>query len=426
MKKILAFFLLAAATLVIAAEPLKITTDKPEGVYTDADKEIVFKVTPLPAADEMIECRLRYNAGNSQRAEMAADGTVKVPVKTGWVRLDAVRMNKEGKRVGKAAMKGALCNVPDIKAGAIDPEDFDAFWAAEIAKMNKVPMNPVLEEVTGTPENKNGTIRIWKFKLDCGEGNFAYGFLAMPANAKPGTLPAIAQFRGAGTFTLQKAPVYYAKNGIHVIMSPHMTECGRDAAYDKEMRKALNGYMRWNSDNRDKYYMKGMILRAVRTMQFIKSLPEWDRKTLVTHGESQGGFQSLVAAVLTPEVTFCLAMVPALSDHQAYRIGYVNGWPKLIINPAFKKPTQKLMQDRDATVPYFDCVNFARRAHCKTWISTGLQDAVCPPTGVCAVYNVLPANIEKQLYIAPDRGHNAGYPSAGKPLDEMLNVNGSK
>ena len=166
-----------------------------------------------------------------------------------------------------------------------------------------------------------------------------------------------------------------------------------------------------------------MILRAVRTMQFIKSLPEWDKKTLVTHGESQGGFQSLVAAVLTPETTFCLAMVPALSDHQGYRIGYPNGWPNLIaVHPSIKKPTQKHYQAIDAAAPYFDCVNFARRAHCKTWISTGLQDNVCPPTGVCAVYNVLP--VEKQLYIAPHRGHNAGYPAAGPVLDEMLNVKG--
>lgn len=421
MKKLLTFLLTCAAAL-LTAGPLTITTDKPEGVYTDADKEIVFKVSPLPGEDEEIVCRLQINRQNGTKVEMAADGTVKVPVTTGWIRLDAVRVNKKGKTTGKA-MKGALCNVPEIKAGAVEPEDFDAFWAAEIAKMNKVPMNPVFEEVTGTPENQNGAIRIWKFKLDCGEGNFAMGYLAMPANAKPGTLPAIAQFRGAGTYTLQKAPVYYAKNGIHVMMSPHMTEGGKGAAYDKAMRKALNGYMRRDADNRDKYYMKRMILRAVRTMQFIKTLPEWDKKTLVTHGESQGGFQSLVAAVLTPETTFCLAMVPALSDHQGYRIGYPNGWPNLIaVHPGIKKPTQKLYQAIDAAAPYFDCVNFARRAHCKTWISTGLQDNVCPPTGVCAVYNVLP--VEKQLYIAPHRGHNAGYPAAGPVLDEMLNIKG--
>ena len=225
MKKLLTFILLTAAVLLDAADPVKITTDKPDGVYTFADKKIVFTVSPLPGEGEMIECRLQVNRQNSRKVEIAADGTVTVPVQTGWIRLDAVRVNAKGRTTGKA-MKGALCNIDQIQPGAVDPVDFDAFWTAEIATMNTVPMNPVLEEVAVIAPAYNGKIRIWKFKLDCGEGNFAYGFLSMPADAKPGTLPAIAQFRGAGTYGLPVPSTYYAQNGIHVIMSPHMTECG--------------------------------------------------------------------------------------------------------------------------------------------------------------------------------------------------------
>ncbi|MBO5681214.1 MAG: hypothetical protein J6T08_05815, partial [Lentisphaeria bacterium] len=95
MKKILTLLLTCAAAL-LTAGPLTITTDKPEGVYTNGDKEIVFKVSPLPGEGEEIVCRLQINRQNGTKVEMAADGTVKVPVTTGWIRLDAVRVNKKG------------------------------------------------------------------------------------------------------------------------------------------------------------------------------------------------------------------------------------------------------------------------------------------------------------------------------------------
>ncbi len=306
-------------------------------------------------------------------------------------------------------------NIKKIKAGANCPADFDEFWNEQLKKMRSVPMNPILEEV-----NVNETdIRAWKFKLDCGENNFAYGYIAMPAKADPKSLPAIAQFHGASTMGIRQPGTYYAHSSIHVVMSPHQTECGREPEYYKDFQKSNSGYAKRNADNRDAYYMKGMILRVLRTLEFIKTYREWDGKNLVTHGESQGGFQALVGAALDDDVSFCLSMVPAMSDHLGYKRGNKNGWPQ-VLNIRDGKPADDFSERAERILPYYDNVNFAKRITCPTWISTGLLDNTCPPTGVVAVYNNLPKNTEKHLYIAPNAGHGAGYPGVVDSLHSIV------
>ncbi len=305
--------------------------------------------------------------------------------------------------------------IETIKAGADCPSDFHHFWDEQIKKMRAVPMNPVLEEVSV----KEADIRAWKFKLDCGDNNFAYGYIAMPAKADPKSLPAIAQFYGASTMGAQRPGTYYAHHAINVVMSPHQTECGQTPEYYRNFRKANLGYAKRNTDNRDTYYMKGMILRVVRTLEFIKTYQEWDGKTLVTHGESQGGFQALVGAALDKDVSFCLAMVPAMSDHLGYKNGNQNGWPQ-VLTMKDGVPADDFSKKAEKVLPYYDNVNFAKRITCPIWISTGLLDKTCPPTGVVAVFNNLPKETEKHLYIAPNAGHDAGYPGVVKTLHTII------
>ena len=40
---------------------------------------------------------------------------------------------------------------------------------------------------------------------------------------------------------------------------------------------------------------------------------------------------------------------------------------------------------------YYDPVNMAKRIHCKTSITSGLGDYVCPPSGVSVLYNNIKA-----------------------------------
>ncbi|NMA46826.1 MAG: hypothetical protein GX945_09725, partial [Lentisphaerae bacterium] len=56
-------------------------------------------------------------------------------------------------------------------------------------------------------------------------------------------------------------------------------------------------------------------LRVMRSLDFVKTLPEWNGRDLIVVGSSQGGGQAIAAAGLDPQVTLCVAAVPALSDH---------------------------------------------------------------------------------------------------------------
>ena len=420
--------LLAAGML--CAQKVAIDTDKPAGVYsTKTDKTVTFTVTRLDKTElkpgEKIVCTVWRDGREdptsvSLSAELWNAGEkfqVSAPVlAAGWTRLLVRRVNEKG-NARTIASQGILTDVETLTAATPDPADFDKFWADQIAGMPK-DMKVELKKV----DMKDGLVG-YNFKLDCGGGNYAYGSVAWPADAKPKSLPAILQVFGASTFAVRGPSPYYAHYGIHAIMCPHSVEVGRDAKYNGEMRKSLLGYSRLNADDRDSYYMKGMILRVVRTLQYIESLPVWDGKTLITHGESQGGFQSIVGAALDPKVSFCLAMVPAMSEHLGYLKNRVNGWPHIIPDDAKERAAMDpaKLKKLEAALPYFDNVNFARRIHCPVWISTGLNDTTCPPSGVAAVFNALPKdNADKHFCIVPKAGHDAGCADVVSTLHSLI------
>lgn len=155
--------------------------------------------------------------------------------------------------------------------------------------------------------------------------------------------------------------------------------------------------------NRNESYFKGMFLRVMRALDYVKTRPEWDGKTLIVWGGSQGGGQAIAAAALDPQVTLCVANVPAIGDHGGRLAGRLPGWPKLF--------NKKELTDDDrkgiAESAYFDHNYLVKRIKCETFMGTGFIDKVCPPTSVFAAYNNLPDTVKKHIQTTPDKGHNA-------------------
>ena len=54
-------------------------------------------------------------------------------------------------------------------------------------------------------------------------------------------------------------------------------------------------------------------------------------------------------------------------------------------------------------VRYYDAVNFATRTRAQAFITVGVIDVVCPPTGVYAAYNQLTG--KKRIWNHIDTGH---------------------
>jgi len=141
---------------------------------------------------------------------------------------------------------------------------------------------------------------------------------------------------------------------------------------------------------------------VLRAMDFLTSQPEWDGKTLVIAGVSQGGGLAIAGAALEPRVTYMMAFVPGLCDHSGMLAGRIGGWPRVIPNGADGKPDPKVLE----TMRYFDSANFSTRIKAPAYFAVGFLDVVCPATCGYAAYNNFAG--KKQMVNYPNNGHDLG------------------
>ena len=140
--------------------------------------------------------------------------------------------------------------------------------------------------------------------------------------------------------------------------------------------------------NPETAYFNGMVFRVMRSLQFVKSLPQWDGKQLTVQGTSQGGLQTIWAAGLDHDVTCALPGFIWCCDFGGAKVGRIKGWqPEWV--PA---------------LGYFDAVNHAKRITCPVNITgAGLGDYTCPPSGLTVLYNVIKTP-KKIRYAQGDHG----------------------
>jgi cephalosporin-C deacetylase-like acetyl esterase len=180
---------------------------------------------------------------------------------------------------------------------------------------------------------------------------------------------------------------------LAVETNAHGIENDKPESFYRELEAGdLKGYMERDSGDPARMYMRGMFLRVLRTLEFLKSRPEWDGRNLVVRGVSQGGTQALVAAGLDPQVSFCVANIPgfclntgAVDGQDGFFLYMQRRDGKLVTRDGL--PVSQAMID---TVPYYDAAVFAQRIKCPCVLSTGFNDRLCPPTSVYAAFNNIP------------------------------------
>ncbi|MFI4911645.1 MAG: acetylxylan esterase [Sedimentisphaeraceae bacterium JB056] len=258
-------------------------------------------------------------------------------------------------------------------------EDFDVFWNEMKRQLSCIPFNIVME-----PYSSDDGVEIVDIKVDC-IGKNVSGYYARPIDAKVKSCPAILFVQGAGVYSSRTGSVKdYASEGfIALEINAHGLSNGQSKEYYSELAKGeLQGYSHWGRESRYTSYFKGMYLRVVRALEFLKAQPQWDGKVLVVYGSSQGGAQTLAATGLDPDVNIIAAAVPAMSDHA----GKIAGWPRMIPTEGDGSYNKQIA---DAS-SFFDNVNFARKSKAQAIFTVGFIDNVCRPTSVYAVYNTFP------------------------------------
>jgi cephalosporin-C deacetylase-like acetyl esterase len=405
----LAAFNLHAQTPVIA---LKAATDRPDALYKTGET-VTFTITVTqdgkPMADGKVTGVLSKDGVQPQPPQTL---NVKAGKATIIGKLDEPGFLLLRASSGKASTLAAAGYDPlQLKPSMPVPDDFDAFWAAQKAALAKVPMKSTLTPVTAAAKN----VDAFDVQVEC-LGKPVSGYLGRPKNAKPKSLPAILHVHGAGVRSSGLASVSWAANEggmLSLDINAHGIPNGQPKAfYDALSNGELKGYPQFGNKDREQCYFKGMFLRLIRAIDFLAAQPEWDGKTLIVYGSSQGGFQAFAAAGLDERVTFICAGVPAGCDHTGSQANRINGWPKIVPNDAEGKPDTTALQ----ASRYFDCMNFAAKAKCKgAAVTVGFIDTTCPPTSVYAAYNAL--TMPKSIHTDVLAGHT-NTPAASKFMQE--------
>lgn len=309
------------------------------------------------------------------------------------------------------ATGGAGIDPLQIKPSLPVPDDFDAFWAAKKKQLADVPVNPRLTPV----KSPQAEVECFDLQADC-VGAPVSGYFARPVGAKPKSLPIILTVHGAGVRSANLGGAAgWAKQGFLALdINAHGLPNGKPDSYYTELANGeLKDYRTRGRESRDTIYFQGMFLRLVRAIDFLTTQPEWDGRTLVVHGSSQGGAQSIVAAGLDSRVTFFAAGVPAMCDHTGVVAGRVNGWPKLVPNGPDGKPEPKALE----AARYYDAMNFGTRTKAAGILTVGFIDTTCPPTSVYAAYNALGG--PKEIFNDPPSTH-AVSPQASQAMRSAI------
>ena len=307
--------------------------------------------------------------------------------------LEARWSSAEGKE--SRAIGGGVVEPERIGLSAPRPVDFDAFWETKLEELARVPANSQLETV----DSGRANVGYWKITMDNLRGSHIHGQLARPAQG--GKFPALLIVQWAGVYALQKAWVTdrAAEGWLVLNIQPHDLPIDQDEEfYRQQFAGPLKDYWAIGNDDRDTSYFLRMYLSGYRAAEYLTQRPDWDGKTLVVIGSSQGGMQSLMSAGLPPPITAALANVPARCDLLGPNAGRAPGWPQWFTRVEGKDAAKVREASR-----YYDVANFAPRIKCPVLVSVGLLDETCPPAGILAALNRISA--PKEIVLLPKSNH---------------------
>lgn len=323
-----------------------------------------------------------------KKGMMDYTATMKAP---GFYRLK-VRTTVDGHRYEGLCTVGFSPEkiVPETKC----PADFDAFWSKTLSDARATELNPTRVLL---PERCTDKVNVYEVSFNnLFSGSRTYGILCVPK--APGRYPALLRVPGAGvrpypgdvwTASQGAVTLEIGIHGVPVTMP--------QTIYDNLASGALDGYWDCNIGERARNYYKRVIVGAVRSVDYIATLPEWNGECLGVTGSSQGGFLSLAVTALDKRVTFLGVVHDAMCDYESALESKADGWPHYFYGRK-NVPAGEVENAR-----YYDGVNFARRVNVPGWYSFGYNDEVVPPNSSYGTYNIVSA--PKTLSVYPRTGH---------------------
>jgi len=403
-RKLFVSLVCVSSTIALFAQPsqtlytVTVKPDKADWTYRtgeEAEFEISVIRDKVPLNNITVDCEYGPEA-------MPPVKKLKLEIKNSAVKLKVPGLKAPGFQTVRASFKiddtsySSYTNVgyepENIQPTQVMPGDFQAFWDKVKADAAQIPLEPLL---TLQPDLCTSALDVYHIRFQNeAYGSYIYGMLCVPKQA--GTYPAVLRVPGAGvhSFTGDKAlasrGVITLEIGIHGIPVNLPQQI-----YGNLASAALNGYAFYNMDNKDKYYFKRVYTGCQRAIDFIYTLPAFDKQNVAVVGGSQGGALSVVTAALDSRIKCFASRHPGTCDLSGFMHGRPGGWPGL--------KDQANIEQLLETAKYYDVVNFARTLKVPGYFTWGFNDTACRPTTTFSAYNVIRS--EKVLKVYTETAH---------------------
>lgn len=412
-----------AAVVLQGGYSLRAELDHPDGFYKVGDQAIC--TTTLlkdgqPAVGETFRCSVKQEGKvvetkvfQAAGEPVTVEGTMDRP---GWLYFGFEVLDERGRsQKGPGFFKhhakptivgeiGAMFDPDKIRALPARPADFEAYWADCRARLDKVALRAELTP-SPVPEELQDQVECFVIEVTCPGKHPVRGYLAVPKDARPNSLPAIVEYQSLywGDAMKDHAIQHAARQGaLALCTSWHALPTGHDREYYERIAKTWYRPTE-GDDDRDTWFWHDLFYRVMRALDFIKSRPEWNGNDLVVSGGSLGGIQTIAAAALDPQVTLAVVGVPAFCDFQSFKVGRDYG-PVCYRSPEGLERL-KSNENIQSMVAYHDAVNFAPMIKCDVYVCTGFTDELCSPSNVYAFYNNLTAARNRIMTTNPRTGH---------------------
>jgi cephalosporin-C deacetylase len=287
------------------------------------------------------------------------------------------------------------------------PSDFDAFWDDVLQQASAIPLDP---ELIPDPRRTSDDVEVFQvFYTSLDHVRIAAWYCRPVKRAE--CAPAIMFLPG---YQMDPPiPKEWARKGyLALSVAPR----GKLRS-NRQFNPGYPNLLTHNIVDPHTYAYRGFYVDTWRGIDFLLSRPEVDPARLGVTGSSQGGGLTITTAAMRREVRAAAAGAP-------YLCGYVDSielthtYPYEEINDYLRLYPER-RRDVEATVAYFDGINFASRISCPIIVNIGLQDNVCPPETGYALFEHIGAR-DKQLYPYDGHGHDAGRVKHTAVLDRFF------
>lgn len=274
--------------------------------------------------------------------------------------------------------------------------DFDAFWQRTLKENARTPVNARFRAV----DYPTFGAQVYEATYEGWRGAHICGWYVQPAGDGP--FPALVQYHG---YSGSKMDVYrylmWTLQGYAVLAVDVRGQSGNSTDPACYTGGHVTGWMTLGIMDPEEYYYRGVYMDCARALDAVASRPEVDAGRIGVMGMSQGGGLTLAVAALDERPVLAMSEMPYLCHYQraidmAMRNPYLEIAAYLRIWPEREEQVWR-------TLSYFDNLNLADRIRCPVLMDVGLQDDICPPSTVYAVYNKITS--PKAMRVFPYHNH---------------------